>query len=101
MEERARGPGSAADLVAGDSHTRLHLLHGHCQNSSSQVSACTRVTWRPRKHTGGWASLDSDSAGLGGTENLRFSPSSQMLLLLLVKGSTLRTTNLALRGVNY
>lgn len=95
MKERVRGLGSAADLVLGDSHTRLHLLHGHCHSSSYQVSACKRVTWRPHKHTGGWAS----SAGLGGTENLRFSPSSQMLLLL-VKGSTLRTTDLELRGVN-
>lgn len=99
MKERVRGLGSAADLVLGDSHTRLHLLHGHCHSSSYQVSACKRVTWRPHKHTGGWASPDSDLAGLGGTENLHFSQSSQMLLLL-VKGSTLRTTDLELRGVN-
>lgn len=36
-------------------------------------------------HTGGWLSPDSDSARLGGPENLHFSPSSQ-LLLLLVRG---------------
>lgn len=76
-----RGPGSAADLAAGGGHTG-----STCSLATSRGEVSMQGTpRRPCGHTGGWVPPDSDSAGLGGPENLRFSPSSQ-LLLLLVRG---------------